>query len=101
MTRILVDHDDIRTWAAAHAGSPTMCEQPVGTGTRALLSISFGQRLLNTGESQDIDVLGGWDLVSWEDWFAELDRQNLGIEVNDGPEEPLDSNFTFVPREAA
>lgn len=97
MARILRTADDIRPWAEARGGQPAWSELPSGTRTQIVLRIVFDQYLLNSGESQEQDRPGGLDLVSWDEWLAELSRQGLVLQVGDEAEGVLDNDYEFVP----
>ena len=97
MSRILRTADEIRQWAGARGGQPAWSELPSGTRSQITLRIVFDQYLLNSGESQEQDRPGGLDLVSWEEWMAELGRQKLALQVGDRVEGVLDNDFEFVP----
>ena len=98
MTQILTQHDEIRQWAIARTGNPALGDAP-STGVRPILRIVFGQEALNAGENQYGDRVGGLDLVSWEDWFAEFDSQKLGLLVEEEKPGVLDDYYEFVPRD--
>ena len=97
MARTLTDRNDIRQWAEARGGQPAWSELPSGTRTQITLRIVFDQYLLNSGESQEQDRPGGLDLVSWDEWIGELQKQNLVLQVGDRAEGVLDNDFEFVP----
>lgn len=96
--RLLSSHDEIRQWAAARSGMPAMEDRATGPG-HPVLRIVFDQYLLNSGEGQYNDRPGGLDLVDWDEWFAELDSQNLALRVEDRKPGVLDTYFEFVGRE--
>jgi hypothetical protein len=98
MPKILKNHAEIRLWAEARAGSPMMMDVPDGGGDMIpLLQITFGQHALNADHNEGPDrVTGGYALVSWDDWFAEFDRQHLGIKVHDEQPGQLSNEFEFV-----
>lgn len=97
--RILSDPDAIREWAEARSGNPALAELPSGTHTKVILQIVFNQYLLNSGESQTVDRPGGLDLVSWDEWIAELQNQNLALRVEDKRPGVLDNYYEFVSRD--
>lgn len=102
MPRILTDHDEIRQWAEARTGSPMAMDVPDGTNSRTLLEITFGQHALNADGNEGPDrPWGGYELVGWDDWFAELEGQGLAIRVQDDKPGVLDKNFEFVARSEA
>jgi hypothetical protein len=95
----LTEREDIRLWAAARGGNPAIGERDAGLTGSPVLRIVFDQYLLNAGESQYGDRPGGLELVSWDDWFAELDRQNLVMLVEEERPGVLDDYFEFAPRQ--
>jgi len=100
MSRILSSAQDIRQWAEARAGNPMMMDVPDVTATRTLLQLTFGQHALNSDHNEGPDRLtGGFELVSWDDWLAELERQNLALKVNDEAPGVLDDTHEFVARD--
>lgn len=99
MSRVLTKPEDIRQWAEARGGNPLLLETQVGTRTRTVLQIAFGQESLNTGESQGQDRPGGYELVGWDEWIAALERENLALRVSDDPSGGREAEFDFVPRE--
>lgn len=99
MSKILHERQDIRQWAEARAGSPMLAEMPDGTGTRTLLQLTFGQQALNADDNEGPDRPGGFELVSWDDWFAVLDAQSLSIRVSDDEAGGPEAEFDFVPRD--
>ena len=101
MPRILSSPQDIRQWVEARACNPKLMDVPDGTGgTSSLLQISFGQHPLNADQNEGPDrATGGYQLVGWDEWFAEFDRQNLGIKVRDEQPGLLDNDFEFVARD--
>ena len=98
-TVTLTDHDQIRDWAAARMGFPAVVDVSPAGGTQPMLRIVFDQMALNAGENQYTDRIGGLDLASWEDWFAEFDGQNFGLLVEDERPGVLDDYYEFVPRD--
>jgi len=99
MSRILKSREEIRQWVEARAGNPMLAETPVGTGSRTLLQLTFGQMALNADENEGPDRPGGFELASWEDWFAALEGQGLAIRVSDDPAGGNEAEFDFVPRD--
>lgn len=100
MSRILTDHPEIRQWAEARNGSPMLMDVPSGTGSRTLLQLTFGQHALNAQNEGPDRAVGGYQLVTWDDWLAELERQQLALKVNDEQPGRLDNEFEFVSRDA-
>jgi len=99
MAHLVKSHEAVKLWAEARGGSPMMEDQPDGRGgTRSVLQITFGQHALNADENEGPDRLGGFELVSWDDWLAEFDRQGLALKVNDEVPGSEDNDFEFVAR---
>lgn len=98
MPLVLTKHDEIRQWAIARAGNPAVEDRAGGIGGPPVLRIVFDQYALNAGENQYGDRPGGLDLVDWDEWFAELEKQGLALMVEDERPGVLDSYFEFVPR---
>ena len=99
MAKTLTNRDDIRQWAEARGGNPMLMDTPDGTGTRTLLQLTFGQHAINTDANEGPDRIGGFHLVSWEEWFAALDEGKLAIRVSDDPAGGNEAEFEFVERE--
>jgi hypothetical protein len=97
MSKTLRHHEEIRDWAIARGGAPMLEEVPDGTRSRVLLQLTFGQHALNADHNEGPDPVGGFELVDWDQWFAELERQKLALEVNDEVPGGLDNSFDFVP----
>ncbi len=98
MARILTKREHIRDWAIARGGSPMLEDQPDGTHEQVLLQLTFGQHALNADTNEGPDLLNGYALVDWDEWFAALDRQQLALKVNDEVEGALDNSYEFVAR---
>jgi hypothetical protein len=102
MSKILVEHDEIRQWVAARGGNPLTMDVPDGTRSRTLLELTFGQHALNADGNEGPDrATGGYELVDWNDWFAEFDKQGLAIKVRDEEPGSMDDQFEFISREEA
>lgn len=98
MAKTLTSHDDIRQWAEARGGNPMLMETPDGTGSRTLLQLTFGQHAINTDGNEGPDRVGGFQLVSWEDWFAALEAAKLALRVSDDPAGGNEAEFEFVEK---
>jgi hypothetical protein len=94
--RLLVTPEEIRQWGEARSGLPAIEDRPPGIPGEPILRIVFDQRLLNTGESQYADRPGGLDLVSWDEWVAELESRNLALKVAIDAPGMLDDRYEFV-----
>lgn len=98
MSRILSSREDIRQWVEARGGYPMLMDTPDGTGMRTLLQLTFGQHALNSDNNEGPDRVGGFHLVSWEEWFVALDEGKLALRVSDDPSGGNEAEFEFVPR---
>lgn len=98
MPRTLTDREDIRQWAIARAGNPVLMEVPEGSSSRTILQLAFGQDALNALGNQGPDRVGGFQLVSWVDWFEALEANGLAVKVSDDPSGGNEAEFEFVPR---
>ena len=101
MAKVLNSREDIRQWAAARGGNPMLMDTPDGTGSRTLLQLTFGQHAINTEGNEGPDRIGGFQLVSWEEWFAALEDNNLALRVSDDPSGGNEAEFEFVPKDEA
>jgi hypothetical protein len=99
MSQILTDRAAIRQWTEARGGNPMMMDVPDGTGTRSILQLTFGQHALNGTGDEGPDRIGGFQLVSWDDWFAALEDGGLAIQVSDDPAGGNEAEFQFVSRD--
>lgn len=100
MARILTNHDDIRAWAGARAGSPMLLDVPdPGRDDQLLLQLTFGEHAIDGDTNEGPDLLGGFELVDWDEWFAAFDKQGLALKVNDDIPGRLDNDFEFVSRD--
>lgn len=98
MAKTLTSHGEIRQWAEARGGNPMLMETPDGTGSRTLLQLTFGQHAINTDGNEGPDRVGGFQLVSWDDWFAALEEAKLALRVSDDPAGGNEAEFEFVDR---
>ncbi len=63
------DHDEIRTWVEEHGGKPASVRGTEGGDSAGVLRIDFPGGA-GTDELEHI---------SWEDWFAKFDEENLAF----------------------
>lgn len=98
MSRTLTNRDDIRQWVAARGGNPVLRDIPDGSKTRTVLQLAFGQPALNADNNQGPDRIGGFQLVSWEEWFTALEAGNLALKVSDDPSGGNEAEYEFVER---
>ena len=94
MARTLTHPEEIREWAEARGGNPMMMDMPDGTGdVDELLQITFGQHALNADGNEGPDRPGGYQLVSWDDWFATFDGRDLEFVYEESTTDGEPSNF--------
>ena len=98
MARILHKREEIRDWVLARGGAPMLESFPDGNRDQVLLQLTFGQHMLNADENEGPGPLGGFELASWDDWFAALDKQGLVLKVNDETPGRLDHAYEFIAR---
>ena len=99
MSQILTDRQAIREWAIARGGNPVLMDVPDGSRTRTVLQLAFGQEALNSDGNQGPDRVGGFQLVSWEEWFTALENGKLALMVSDDPSGGNEAEFQFVERD--
>lgn len=99
MSQILTDREAIRQWVIARGGNPVLMEVPEGSHSRTVLQLSFGQASLNALGNEGPDRVGGFELVSWDDWFAALEAAQLALMVSDDPSGGNEAEFSFVDRD--
>ncbi|VAW22060.1 hypothetical protein MNBD_ALPHA12-876 [hydrothermal vent metagenome] len=81
MSKLLIDHDQVRAWVAARAGYPAIISIPDGhSGFQTRLRLTFGQRQLHE-QGAGNEVIGGVELVPWNEWFDEFEKQQLALRV--------------------
>lgn len=98
MSQILESREAIRQWAEARGGNPMLMDVPAGTQNRTVLQLTFGQYELNADGNEGPDRIGGFHLVSWEEWFAALEEGGLALRVSDDPAGGNEAEFEFVPK---
>jgi hypothetical protein len=101
MSQILTDRTEIRQWAEARSGYPMLMDVPDGTGMRTVLQLTFGQHALNADNNEGPDRIGGFHLVSWEEWFVALEEGGLAVRISDDPAGGNEAEFEFVSRDGA
>lgn len=75
----LTRHRDIQNWVSDRHGIPAIARVRNSFGEeRAQLKLSFQKREKTQFESQD----DGMSPCSWTAWLAELDRQQLALQVD-------------------
>ncbi|MDB5612985.1 MAG: hypothetical protein JWQ22_638 [Devosia sp.] len=88
----LTRHRDIQNWVTDRNGIPAIAKVRNRFGEeRAQLKLSFQKREKKQMESQD----DGMSPCSWTAWLAELDRQQLALQVD-----AVADGFELVQRRA-
>ncbi len=101
-TVTLTDHEAIRDWAAARAGSPAIIDTSAASGTQAMVRLVFDQHAY-----QDVDRperppnAGGYELVEWDEWFEAFEAAQLALVVAADVPGRRDSFHEFVRRKDA
>lgn len=99
MSKILTDREAIRQWAEARGGNPVLQEIPDGSRTRTILQLAFGTAGVNAFGDDGSGRPGGFELVSWDDWFAALEANRLALLVSDDPSGGNEAEYGFVERD--
>lgn len=93
-THTLIQHRDIRNWVSNHKGMPALATTRNSFGElRAKLGLSFERRRVSPRLSPEQD--DGMTPCSWTAWLAELDRQQLALQVSNRN----DADFEFIRRQ--
>lgn len=71
----LTDHQAIRDWVSARAGSPAIVDTSPELGGTPVLRIVFEPEFVPDVD-QPLDE-GGLEVVEWDDWFRVFDAQNM------------------------
>lgn len=99
MSKLLTDHDEIREWAIARSGKPGLTYVPDGHGgEQENLHLEFGQGVFSPDHDEPRDQLGGVELVSWDEWLAAFDKNNLGLRISTPEDNLHDNYFSFEKR---
>lgn len=99
MSQILTDREAIRQWTEARSGYPMLMDIPDGSNMRTVLQLTFGQHALNADGNEGPDRIGGFRLVSWEEWFTALEGGGLALRISDDPSGGNEVEFEFVTRD--
>ena len=85
--QVTTDHAAIRKWAEARGGRPASV-RGTGKGEAGVLRIDF-----------EPEPAEGLELISWDDFFAKFDEENLGFLHQDKTADGSTSRFhKFVDR---
>lgn len=97
-TITLTDHDKIRDWAAARAGSPALSDTTSGMEqSHPVLHLIFGQ-LAYQEAGEGVDRTDGLTVVDWDEWFRLFDERQLALVVNIEAPGKRDSFHEFIRR---
>jgi hypothetical protein len=77
------DHDEIRRWVEEHDGKPASVRGTEDSGGAGVLRIDF------PGGAGEDDL----EHISWEDWFAKFDDQELAFLYQQQKASGEDSTF--------
>lgn len=98
-TRLLTDHDEIRTWAAARMGSPAVVDISPQGGTQPMLRLVFDQHAYQDQDRAERAAnAGGYELVEWQEWFRLFEEAELALVVGPEIEGRRDSFHELVRR---
>jgi hypothetical protein len=82
-SRTTSDHEEIRRWVEEHDGSPARVRETGGEGDLGVLRIDFPG---GAGEDQ-------LEHVSWEEWFAAFEENDLALVYQEHKASGEDSTF--------
>ncbi|QCU79190.1 hypothetical protein E7744_14430 [Citricoccus sp. SGAir0253] len=77
------DHDEIRRWVEEHDGKPASVRGTEESGAAGVLRIDFPG---GAGEDR-------LEHISWEDWFAKFDEEELAFLYQQQKADGSDSTF--------
>ncbi|HEX3881040.1 MAG TPA: hypothetical protein VHW66_00130 [Stellaceae bacterium] len=84
--RKITDHEEIRKWAEARGGVPTVVEGTEGGGGAGVLRFDFGDREPRLKE------------VNWDTFFKTFDARRLALLAQDEIDGKTSRFFKFVER---
>jgi hypothetical protein len=82
-TKQTTDHDEIRGWVEQHDGTPASVRGTENGGSAGVLRIDFPG---GAGEDQ-------LEHISWDEWFAKFDEENLAFLYQEQKADGGDSTF--------
>ena len=82
-SRTTTDHDEIRKWVEQHDGKPASVSGTESGGEAGVLRIDFPG---GAGEDQ-------LEHISWEDWFAKFEENDLAFLYQEQKASGEDSTF--------
>ncbi len=98
MSKLLIDHDEVRAWVTARAGNPAIVSVPDGhSGFQTRLRLTFGQRQLHE-QGAGNDLIGGVEMVPWGEWFDEFENQELALRVPASEDNTTGSAYNLEKR---
>jgi len=98
MSKLLIDHEEVRAWVAARAGNPAIVSVPDGHGGfQTRLRLTFGQRQLHE-QGAGNDMIGGVELIPWVEWLDEFENQELALRVPASEDSTAGSAYNLEKR---
>ena len=99
-TITLTNHDEIRDWTAARAGSPALSDASGTEEPQPVLHLVFGQ-IAYQEAGEGVDRPDGLTVVDWEEWFRLFDELQLALVVNVETPGQRESFHEFIRRPQA
>ncbi|KKT39704.1 hypothetical protein A3K29_02330 [Candidatus Collierbacteria bacterium RIFOXYB2_FULL_46_14] len=91
-------NEEIRNWVVLHEGKPAMINDSEIVRDQVGLRIDWpgnkDERMLSSGRATTKDI-------SWEEFFAVMERENLDFEYSDQEDIEATWRYRFVPKYAA
>jgi len=86
-SKTTTNHDEIRQWVEKRGGRPAAVSETGGDGDAGILRVDFG------------DEDEGLEEISWDEFFATFDENNLAFLYQEETSEGSESRFNkFVSR---
>jgi hypothetical protein len=87
-SKTTTDHDEIRRWVEEHGGQPVSVRGTEGSGEDVgVLRIDFPGGAGSGGKGDRLEP------VSWDEWFAKFDQENLAFLYQERRSDGGDSTF--------
>ncbi len=98
-TVLIIDHEEIRDWAASRSGFPAIVDISPAGGTQPMLRLVFGQHAYqDQDQAERAANAGGYELVEWSEWLKVFDEQKLALAVPKDTPGRRDSYHEIVRR---
>lgn len=99
MSKLLTDHEEIRNWVVARAGSPAKIDVPNGhSGFDVRLQLAFGQSIFSPDHDEPRDQIGGVEMITWSEWFQTFEDHGLALRVPIETDDTKQSAYQFDKR---